>query len=192
MQWPRLLSDCSWLHVSGITPLVSPQACVSWQEALKEALRLKLPVSLDLNHRKQLGSLKELWEIVKVFCKDLELLILSSDQLQGLSQLLFESSLEESDEQHLEMMKTLRASVGCKRLALCRKRRLGRQQRRWSLWVEASGTWRSEPLLHVVRDECGGGSAWAAGVLTALRERKGPSEAMKRGDLLAALCQELH
>ena len=190
MEWPGLLSDCSWLHVSGITPLVSPQARKSWQEALKEALRRKLPVSLDLNHRPQLGTLEELWEIVKVFCEALELLILSYDQLQGLALLLFGSQVEDSDGCYLSMMARLRDFMGCRRLALCRKTRHGGVQSRWSLWVDASGAVASEPLRHVVRDECGGGSAWAAGVIAALREQKAPREAMKRGDLLAALCQE--
>ena len=57
-------SSASWLHVSGITPLLGDPAKKSWLAALQEARHLGLPTSLDLNWRKQLGE--GLSEIVRV------------------------------------------------------------------------------------------------------------------------------
>ena len=64
LDWPSLLhvdGAAPWLHVTGITPLVSAPARQSWDGALHAAARAGLPASLDLNWRPQLGTLGELW-----------------------------------------------------------------------------------------------------------------------------------
>jgi 2-dehydro-3-deoxygluconokinase len=53
--WPTLLKDCTWLHMTGITPPLSGTALTSWQRALDYALLKKIACSIDLNHRPQLG-----------------------------------------------------------------------------------------------------------------------------------------
>ena len=66
LDWSRLLSAPSpWLHMTGITPLISAAARQSWENAIAHAADAGIPISLDLNHRKQLGSLEELWSIVE-------------------------------------------------------------------------------------------------------------------------------
>ena len=65
LDWAALLdAPTPWLHMTGITPLVSDAARQSWDGALAHAIGAKIPISLDLNHRKQLGTLDELWRIV--------------------------------------------------------------------------------------------------------------------------------
>ena len=44
-----------WLHITGITPQVSTSARVSWQRAIATASAMGVPISMDFNHRKQLG-----------------------------------------------------------------------------------------------------------------------------------------
>ena len=46
-----------------------------------------MPATLDLNHRKQLGTLAELWECVKPHLGRLSVIVLSVDQLVGLAEL---------------------------------------------------------------------------------------------------------
>ena len=52
------------------------------------------------------------------------------------------------------------------------------------------------PVLHTPKDECGGGSAWSAGMIDYLCLKENSSSAidgrklLRRGDLSAALCQE--
>ncbi|CAK9112462.1 unnamed protein product [Durusdinium trenchii] len=156
-----------------------------------------LPVSLDLNHRKQLGTLSELWNIVSPFCSALEVLILSTDQLSGLAELLLNTSLEgDSDTVYLHIMSRLIRQLKCKRLAMCVKNRDDSTglQTRWSLLTELDGDsvreHRSIPISHVPKDECGGGSAWAAGLIHALHvDSLTIPEALRRADLLSALSQ---
>ena len=65
-------------------------------------------------------------------------------------------------------------------------------QKRWSVLASATGlaTTVDCPVLHTPKDECGGGSAWAAGYVDARLDGLADAEALRRADLLAALCQE--
>ena len=87
LDWPTLLGGLDgarpWLHMTGITPMVSPAARQSWDAAILAAAA-GVPMSLDLNHRKQLGTLAELWAIVEPHASKFEVIILSLEQLSGL------------------------------------------------------------------------------------------------------------
>ena len=83
LDWTPLLSARRpWLHMTGITPLVSDAAYRSWDRALARAAEASIPTSLDLNHRKQLGTLDTLWSMVRPHASRLELLILSVEQVR--------------------------------------------------------------------------------------------------------------
>ena len=140
LDWPSLLSSPTagaWVHLTGITPLISAQARHSWENALAHATASHLRVSLDLNHRKQLGTLEELWAAVRPHVGSLELLILSVEQLQGLAAIELGEEGEAagapatgdgyggdtvddyaSDTPYLELMRRLHRLWGCRRLAL--------------------------------------------------------------------------
>lgn len=54
--WDMILSGASWFHISGITPALSAIAAEASLTAVKEAKRLGLTVSCDLNFRKNLWT----------------------------------------------------------------------------------------------------------------------------------------
>jgi 2-dehydro-3-deoxygluconokinase len=56
--WPAILRDASCLHVTGITPALSPRAAQAALMGVEAAARAAIPVSCDLNFRKKLWN----WE----------------------------------------------------------------------------------------------------------------------------------
>jgi 2-dehydro-3-deoxygluconokinase len=56
----RLIADAAVLHVTGITPLLSPSAAAAVRHAVAQAATAGVPVSLDVNHRSALGSADQL------------------------------------------------------------------------------------------------------------------------------------
>ena len=214
LDWPELLAGPRpWLHVTGIMPLISAPARESWARALAHAAANDIPTSLDLNHRKQLGTLAELWAVVKPHVRRLELLILSVEQLNGLAELELGSSAgavanDAPDDDVFALMGALHARWRCRRVALTRKVRdaMG-VQRRWSVLTQLGGDGATPepfsthgiPVWHAPRDDLGGGSAWAAGMILSLHlngvlnatsaEPLPPLQALRRADLLAALGQ---
>jgi 2-dehydro-3-deoxygluconokinase len=54
VRWDEVLAGASWFHWTGITPAVSAGAAAACREAIRAANRLGVPVSCDLNFRKNL------------------------------------------------------------------------------------------------------------------------------------------
>jgi 2-dehydro-3-deoxygluconokinase len=59
IDWDLALADCSWLHLSGITPAVSPPAAESALRAVRAARARGVSVSFDCNYR---AKLWERWQ----------------------------------------------------------------------------------------------------------------------------------
>jgi 2-dehydro-3-deoxygluconokinase len=54
IDWSAVLSQVSWLHISGITPAVGPQAAEAALRAVRAARSLGVAVSFDCNYRAKL------------------------------------------------------------------------------------------------------------------------------------------
>ena len=200
--WPSLLSrdGPTWLHMTGITPMVASSPRCSWHSALTVAKAQGVRCSVDLNHRPQLGSLSELMECMRPHLKYLEVLVVSVDSLKGLATLegVSVSAQAGGESESVDIMKAVRSKLGVKRLACCFKKVLDSSglQRRWSVVCDETGRVHSThdlPVVHRPRDQLGGGSAWMAGLLDYFMEHglEGDMQsALRRADLLAALCQE--
>lgn len=52
--WEELLADANWFHWTGITPAISDSAAKACLKALETASRLGIPVSADVNYRRNL------------------------------------------------------------------------------------------------------------------------------------------
>lgn len=220
--------EAGWLHATGITPMLGKQPLECWAAAIQAADSAGSPVSLDLNYRPQLGPFEHLWLQVAPKLSCLDLLILSAHSTQLLAEHLDgeaappakrlrvaagAASDAESTHQVTSLLQTLHSRLAGPALACCLKTSdADGCQRRWSVIVDGAGVHSTEaiPTLHTPKDELGGGSAWAAGVIDALsqslalagrrrQERRGSTvvlghtiavAAARRGDLLAALAQE--
>ena len=64
---------------------VSPAALAMWRGALDAAVAQGVHISLDLNHRPQMGPLDELWGWVRPYVPSLAIIILSVGQIVGLA-----------------------------------------------------------------------------------------------------------
>jgi Entner-Doudoroff aldolase len=240
LKWEHIMKDCSaaWCHATGISPLCGSGARTSWEEHLRVCEQMKIPVSIDFNHRAALGTLKELWDIVHpIIAKSttMKLLIFSLVNLRGVAALCglenlpgpsyFEmaggTAAKSTVERGTKRLKTFKGQgtaeddpvwvdlmqrvynylKGKVAIACCFKTRDGsftNLQTRWSVIVDGNGahSTRQTPTVHVPKDECGGGSAWAAGCIDAYLEAAQQGVAVngamvaRRGDLMAALCQE--
>jgi len=192
---PKSGNDKIWLHCTGITPMTGEVPAKNWGEALNVASDLGIPISMDFNHRPGLGPLAKLWDYTKPHLKQIKVIILSHDSLNGLA-LLEGITLKENWRDTLtELQKKLNGPS----LALCSKSRtVDNVQDRFSVITNGSALSSSEsnPVVHQPRDELGGGSAWAAGFIDASMEAMEKKQAidevkrLRRADLLAALCQE--
>ena len=92
-----VIAGADVLHITGITPLLSPSAAEAVARAVKIAVAAGVPVSLDVNHRSALGGAEELRErlapllphLSHLFGSEEELLLLANatDEPSAVSQL---------------------------------------------------------------------------------------------------------
>eukprot|EP01121_Diplochlamys_sp_Union-15-3_P005445 TRINITY_DN1577_c0_g1_i2.p1 TRINITY_DN1577_c0_g1~~TRINITY_DN1577_c0_g1_i2.p1 ORF type:complete len:538 (+),score=103.89 TRINITY_DN1577_c0_g1_i2:45-1658(+) len=188
-----------WMHVTGISPMTGEKPAYNWSKGIEEAVKRGVSISMDFNHRKQLGTLEKLWDITKPHLKHLDILILSLVSLVELSQLhqleVPPSGTGEEDPAWPKLLQQLQHKIGVNRLACCFKIRYpSGLQKRWSVIADNEGVHSTidTPVYHTPKDECGGGSAWAAGYIDTrhFKSSKDPKEALRNADLLASLCQE--
>lgn len=205
--WEHILENASWLHMTGITPMCGDRALISWQRALDVALHRGIPCSVDLNHRKQLGSLLSLWQKVRPYVSRLFVMVLSLDQLAGLIHLeginddggnSYPATLKLTPNDEVlafTLLEKLRKRIKIKWLVICLKKRDATNlQTRWSAVSTSNGifTTNTTPVLHRPKEDVGGGSAWFTGLCHYImyEGEENPKLALRRADLLSALCQE--
>lgn len=206
LNWDKLLPTPSgtgkgydtWLHMTGITPMLGPNALTSWLRCMDLSLSRGIPVSMDLNHRPQLGTLDTLWKIMRPYASRLDVLILARSNLLALSRMENLNDVKDlapTDPRWNKLLVDLRARLGVKWLACCFKTRDSNGvQTRWSTVASAEGlhTTSNTPIMHKPKEDVGGGSAWAAGLAHfVMHEGAANVElALRRADLLSSLCQE--
>jgi len=215
LDWPKLLQPkeykdggVRWLHMTGITPMLGPNALKSWRNGIDTAAKLKIPVSLDFNHRPQLGSFESLWSKVQPYNDKFWVIVLAIGDIlnilkhEGLArgELEIRAGTPHTSPLWHKALIAIRAKLKVKWLVCCFKTRDDKNlQTRWSSVASEAGITSTIqiPTLHTPKEETGGGSAFFAGfvdyVIQSLSEGKKEVDllkALRRADLLAALCQE--
>ena len=77
LDWESILKDADWFHWTGITPAISQEAAEVCLEAIRTANRLGVPVSCDLNYR------KNLWKYGKTAAEVMPELVEGCDLILG-------------------------------------------------------------------------------------------------------------
>ena len=77
VNWEEVFKDASWFHWTGITPAISQGAADACLEAIQVANRMGIPVSCDLNYR------KNLWKYGKTASEVMPELVAGCDVILG-------------------------------------------------------------------------------------------------------------
>lgn len=77
VDWDKAFEGASWFHWTGITPAISQGAADTCLEAIRAANRLGIPVSVDLNYR------KNLWKYGKTAAEAMPELVAGCDLILG-------------------------------------------------------------------------------------------------------------
>lgn len=76
-----LLAEVRWVHLTGITPALSPSARAATQRALELARDAGATVSLDINMRRRLWSEDEAAAVLRTLASDVDVVLGSVDEL---------------------------------------------------------------------------------------------------------------
>ena len=193
--WRSILTGARWLVMSGITPLLGDAPRSAWGGALTFAELDGTLIALDLNHRPALGTIEELWAIVRPRMRMFHVLVLAPDSLAKIAE-IEGLGRPGNYEENISALAELRRRFLIPHLCCTFKRpETDGRQKRWSVIAHAFGmdSTEDDAVIHSPVEHLGGGDAWLAGFIDALCEHgHGPASPLigaLRGDLLAALCQ---
>lgn len=192
--WESLLSDVSWLHTSGITPVISQKAAQITLDALKTAKEKGITVSFDLNYRAKLWTegreekqriLRELMRYVDICfgnARDAALVLgyeeTGTDFINGDYQICV-------DEEH---MQNVRKAYDFTYLVSSLRESISASDNGYG--AEAAGDFGlyrgKRYMVHIV-DRVGSGDAFAAGFIHGITEGWTPEHALEFATASAAI-----
>ncbi|UCF92668.1 MAG: sugar kinase [Desulfobacterales bacterium] len=94
LDWGKILDGARCLHLTGITPALSPSAAETTREALQKARAMRCQVSLDLNYRAKLWSPEAARETLEPLMDFVDILITTQGDTRTILDLEADSDLD--------------------------------------------------------------------------------------------------
>lgn len=160
--WEKILKGKNWLHLSGITPALSPSCADSTMAIAKKARSMGLTVSFDMNFRRKMwqdtASARKIFEAI---FKNTDILIANT----GAARDVF--NLGEKPEEDLEfIMRYLHGHYGFNCVCFTERSQISASETHWSGHIFDGKTMVKGDDYHLnIIDRFGGGDAFAAGII---------------------------
>jgi 2-dehydro-3-deoxygluconokinase len=185
--WQAALAGADWFHVTGITPALSANAATASLDALKEAKRLGLRTSLDLNYRKKLWNWgKAAPEVMDGLVKFTDVLIANEEDIQkGLGIALPEAKVEEGAVEATVYRalceKVMARYPNLQVVAITLRESLSADRNGWSAILFDGKDFHHSRRYEItdIVDRVGGGDSFAAGLIHGLLTCPKSSDALE-------------
>ncbi len=175
IDWNQAFAGAGWYHITGITPAISASAAALSQESLEGARRLGLPVSCDLNFRKNLWKYgKSARDVMPELFSLVDVGIANEEDCQAA--LGIESPVDvtggklDADQYRALAEEVLTAYPGLKMLAITLRESKSASHNGWSACLHDRKEFllsRHYEITHIV-DRVGGGDSFAGGLIYGL------------------------
>lgn len=183
-EWKTILQDANWFHWTGITPAISGPAAEACGQAIEAAQLLGIPVSADINYRRNLWQYgKSPGEVIPDLIRYCTVLICTrtdAEEILGIRSTGFQDMAEQvlSDYPQIRyLVATERETVSATHTRI---KGLGYSQQ--------TGYFETTffDLQHIA-DRIGGGDAFAAGYIFGLLTAMEPEQALRFATATSAL-----
>jgi 2-dehydro-3-deoxygluconokinase len=175
VKWNELLRDASWFHYTGITPAISQGAADVCLEALQAAKALGVPVSGDINYRRNLWQYgKSARDVMPALVELTQVMIAGITDLEnclGITGKTFEEACE----------KTIKKYPGIQKIATTERDSISSSHNKiGAVLYDGKKIFRSKiyDLTHIV-DRVGSGDAFMAGLIYGILSKKDDQQALE-------------
>jgi 2-dehydro-3-deoxygluconokinase len=159
LDWNQILKGASWFHWSGITPAISQGAADVCKEAIKAAQKNKVPVSGDINYRRNLWQYgKKVTDVMPALIEGTNYVLGGSTDIEN-STGIKEKSFEDT------CNKFMKEYPSAKKVARTKRESVSSSHNRiYGTLFDGNKLYRSRDyeLTHIV-DRVGAGDAFMAG-----------------------------
>jgi len=160
IDWEFVCSH-SHLHLTGITPALSPSCLEVTKYAIRRARRANMTISFDVNYRSQLWSPQEAREVLSPILREVDVLIISATECE----FLFDCSIDLTSEENVQRF------AADLREKLCIEVLLLKRGQSPPLAATANGVKRGVIHEAVILNRLGVGDAFNAGFLFGYLEK---------------------
>ena len=186
LDWKAIFSDASWFHVTGITPALTQSAADLTIEAAKTAQELGVPVSCDLNYRKNLWKYgKTTFEVMTELVKYVDYAIANEEDCQKALAVKVDVDVHSGklDQTQYEILakKVLDTYPNLKLIAITLRESISASHNGWSACLhnrELFYVSTHYDITHIV-DRVGGGDSFAGGLIYGLQKLASPQDALE-------------
>jgi 2-dehydro-3-deoxygluconokinase len=161
VDWPAVFAGAKWLHVTGITPALSPTAAEATREALRAAREARVQVSIDLNYRAKLWSPAEAHRWMSDFMQLCDVLITTEEDA--------EKVLQVTGDDYEAVARELARRYPLKVVAITLRENPLVWKNTWTAIAYQDGTvYRTRSHEVEIVDRLGAGDSFAAGLIHGL------------------------
>ncbi|MCL2058491.1 MAG: sugar kinase [Oscillospiraceae bacterium] len=173
--WGNIFKGAEWFHFTGITPALSDSCAALCMEAVKEAKKLGIKVSCDLNFRKKLWNSEKAGKVMGGLMEYVDLCIANEEDASDVFGIKAAGTDIEkgelSHEGYISVAKQLTDRFGFDKVGITLRGSLSASDNKWSgmLYTGGQAFFAPEYLVHIV-DRVGGGDSFGGALIYSLLE----------------------
>lgn len=194
VDWAAVMSGAAWLHVTGITPALGPDAARCTRAAIDAARTAGASVSIDLNYRRKLWTEAEAQQVMRPLVQGIDVVIANEEDLQSVLGVTVAHTDVASGALDISSYETAARQVagefGVRLVAITLRESHSASDNGWSalLWEATTGRLhRSQHYDLRVIDRIGGGDSFAAGLIYGLVTGRTPDASLRFAVAASAL-----
>lgn len=180
--WDVIFADADWFHFSGITPALGGELPEITMDALKAARKRGIPVSCDINYRKNLWTAAKAGEILVPMMEYVDVCCFNETE----ATICFGVKPIEGEERYESIARQLVAKFGFKQVAVTLSdNRFANENNIGGYLYEDGRSYYSENRRVLIADRVGAGDCFAGALIVADLKGFTPQHAV---DFAAAAC----
>ena len=183
--WAKIFDGADWFHLTGITPALSAELANACEDACRAAKRKGMTVSFDPNYRAKLWSVADAAKAMRRYLPYVDVLITNENQAADLFGVRIPAGEVSGDDVtergYLALAEGMKALYPQLRyVALTERRTFSAEVNSFCAKLyDGENLYSSEKYRMEIVDRVGGGDAFAAGLIYALRNGKNARDAVR-------------
>lgn len=182
--WESIFKDADWFHFSGITAALSEKMPGLCREACQAAKAHNVPISCDLNYRKNLWSSDQAIAVMSKLVPYIDVLIGNEEDAEQCLGIAPENTDIINGKLNHEAYAMLASRIADKypnisKIAFTLRTSISASDNKWSAMLYQNGKayYSLEYVIHLI-DRVGGGDSFSAGLIYALLKDYSPGDAI--------------
>ena len=182
--WDNIFADADWFHFTGITPALSDSAAALCESACKAAKSKGIPISCDLNYRKNLWSREKAGQVMAKLCAYVDVCIANEEDAKD----VFGIEAENTDIHggklnhagYESVAKQLTDRFSFSKVAITLRTSISASENNWAamLYTDGKAHYSKEYNMKIV-DRVGGGDSFGAGLIYSTLTGKSDQDALE-------------